>query len=100
MKRGYDKNDSTGEFVGWLKDNNIPVINKVTGTFTTNRTNYKSISDFYSKYNDLKRLATDEASMTPEEKKEWKRYQAAYKKDKNFRKELRAIKQDKSLSGT
>lgn len=99
MARGYDKSDATGEFVGALKDNKIPIINKVTGTFATNRTNYKSISDFYSKYNELKRLATDEPSMSKEEKRQWKRYEQAYKKDKNFRKQLRAIKQDKSLTG-
>ena len=99
MARGYDKNDSTGSFVGGLKDDVPKPLSLITGTFATNRTNYKSISDFYEKYNDLKKLATDEQSMSKEDKRAWKRYEQAYKKDKNFRKQLRAIKSDSSLTG-
>lgn len=99
MARGYDKGDSTGAFVGGLKDDIPKPLSLITGTFATNRTNYKSISDFYERYNDLKKLATDEGSMSKEDKRAWKRYEQAYKKDKVFRKELRAIKSDKSLTG-
>lgn len=99
MARGYDKSDSTGKFVGGLKDDIPKPLSLITGTFATNRTNYKSISDFYEKYNELKRLSTDEASMTKEESRQWKRYEQAYKKDMAFRKQLRAIKQDSSLTG-
>ena len=99
MARGYDKSDSTGEFVGGLKDDVPKPLSLITGTFATNRTNYKSISDFYERYNELKRLSTDEASMTKEQKRKWKKYEDAYKKDKLFRKQLRAIKQDSSLTG-
>jgi len=75
MARGYDKNDSTGAFIGGLKDDVPKPLSLITGTFATNRTNYKSISDFYEKYNEYKTLATDEGSMSKEEKRTWKRYE-------------------------
>ncbi len=99
IARGYDKNDSTGAFVGGLKDDVWKPFNLITGTFATNRTQYKSISDFYANYNKYKKLSSDEERMTTEQKKAWKRYQEAYKKDKVFRKELRAIKSNKAFSG-
>ena len=100
MARGYDKSDATGSFVGGLRDYVPPVFNNITGTFTTNRTTYKSISDFQQKYHDLKEVSSDESKMSKEEKRQWKRYQDAYKKFMKFQKDLKAIKQNKNLSGT
>jgi len=99
IARGYDKNDASGSFVASLKDDVPRPLNLVTGTFATNRTTFKSIAEFYENYNKYKKLSSDEKSMTREDKKRWNRYQEAYKKDRQYRKELRAIKQDKSLTG-
>ena len=49
MARGYDKSDSTGAFVGGLRDRVPTPLNLVTGTFATNRTSYQSINEFYDK---------------------------------------------------
>lgn len=93
MTRGYDKNDATGSLVGGLSE--VPILN----TFTTNRKVYKSVSDFQDRYHDLKVMSSDESKMTKEEKREWKRYQDAYKKFMGFQKQLKAIKQNNKLSG-
>ena len=94
MARGYDKNDATGSLVGGLSE--TPIFN----TFTTNRKVYQSVSDFQQKYYDLKVMSSDESKMTKEQKREWKRYQDAYKKFMGFQKQLKAIKQNNRLSGT
>jgi hypothetical protein len=54
MARGYDKNDSTGKFIGGLRDDVPPILNLITGTFATNRSQYQSISDFEKKYYEIK----------------------------------------------
>ena len=99
MTRGYDKNDFTGAFVGGLKDDVPPVLNLISGTFATNRTSFKSVSDFYERHRELQGLSHDEESMTKEEKHAWKLYEQAYKKDATYRKQLKAIKSDRSLTG-
>jgi len=85
--------------VAGLKDDIPSPISLVSGTFATNRSSFKSISDFYENYKKYKKLSSDEASMSKEDKRMWKRYEQAYKKDMTFRKQLRAIKQDRTLTG-
>ena len=97
MTRGAEVEDKGG-FAEWSKELPYPM-NSIVGTFATNRNSFQSISDFYERHRELKKLSSDETIMSKNEKKAWEAYQAAYKKDKQYRDALRAIKQDKSLTG-
>lgn len=96
MARGSEPGD---EYVGALKDSVPPGLNLVTGTFATNRNSFQSISDFYERHRELKKLSSDEQNMTAKEKKAWTFYEKAYKEDAKARKELKRIKEDSSLTG-
>lgn len=96
MARGSEPGD---EYVGALKDSVPPGLNLVTGTFATNRNSFQSISDFYERHRELKKLSSDEQNMTAKEKKAWMFYEKAYKEDAKARKELKSIKEDSSLTG-
>lgn len=96
MARGSEPGD---EYVGALKDSVPPGLNLVTGTFATNRNSFQSISDFYERHRELKKLSSDEQNMTAKEKKAWTFYEKAYKEDAKARKELKSIKEDSSLTG-
>ena len=91
-----EKIDRGGE-LGWLRDNKAFPANQITGTFVTNNSNYQSINDFYERYKELKKLSTGPADGY--DKKEWERYEEAYKQDAKLRKALKDIKESTNLSG-
>lgn len=97
MTRGAEPEDKGG-FAETSKELPYP-LNSIVGTFATNRNTFQSISDFYDRHKELKKLSSDESIMSKDEKKAWDAYQKAYKEDKKYRDALKAIKLDKSLTG-
>ena len=97
MTRGAEPEDKGG-FAEWSKELPYPM-NTIVGTFATNRNSFQSISDFYSRHKELQIKSSDPERMSKEEMRAWKAYDAAYKKDKSYRKALKGIKQDSSLTG-
>lgn len=111
MSRGMK---NSGKIADILKDKVPPVVNLVTGTFSTSNTSYQSISDFYDKYNKMKKYVTSEGKGKSKQvkiekdssgnplidRREWTRYDTANKQMKNFSKELRNIRNNDKLSDT
>lgn len=88
MARGSEPGD---EYVAALRDSVPPVLNYITGTFTTNRTSYKSITEFRQRYSDMKKKVSDTENATRNDMKLFKEYERAYKQDQKIRKKIKAI---------
>ena len=69
MTRGAEVEDKGG-FAETSKELPYP-LNQIVGTFATNRNSFQSISDFYERHRELKKLSSDESIMSKNEKKAW-----------------------------
>ena len=100
MARGYDKNDTTGQIVGALKDDVPRPLNRITGKFITNRTQYQSVNEFEDEYKEMrgKERAKDLNPLTKEEQAKWKKFEEAEKKMNKIRKKLKEIRENKNLN--